>query len=349
MRLSRQLLYDRATLKTEMLSARVCDLRLRLSGSVLGSCVERALEEAQHFGITLQPHFYLSDGYGCVQGTANVGLGFWDVDEVLREIHRDRRGYSRDAADLVLLLKHEIGHAFCYSHKLFQLREFRKIFGVQGHFFASYPDHNGYRVDPYSNDHVNPDGDNYAQKHPDEDFAETFATFLDRSGAWKERYRGRSGALRKLNYVGRLINTYGGRPPVVAPGTGCIDVPVAEIRQTVAQFFRMSRKRYLRSAGGYFDDDLMEIFRPGSARLLRPTAKAATLLSRQRRFLEASIRTRVRPKDPRVVGDVLEKVRSRLKVLDLVYAKEEQDRTLAEIYGLVLHKVVLFNRFGAFT
>jgi hypothetical protein len=346
-RLSRKLLFDEATLKTELLATRVCDLELHLHGNRLWQCIDHALAEARSFGITLEPYFYFSDGYGCVQGTVNIGLGYWDADELLRKIHDDCRGYTRDEVDLVLLLKHEIGHAFCYAHKLYQLPEFRKVFGIRGNFFATYPDHDRYAYDPYSVDHVNPDYDHYAQKHPDDDFAETFATFLDGEQTWQERYRGRVGALRKIAYVAKLAESYGGRTPAVEPGSGLIDAPVEEIRKTVAQFFRVRSTRYLRSAAGYLDDELRGVFRVAD-RLKRRTLPATRLLSRNRKFIESSVRERVRPKDPHVVADLVDKIRGRLKFLGLVYLEEEEDRALAELYGIVLHKTVLFSRFGTF-
>ena len=347
MRIARKFLFDDDTRKSELLSTPVKELGLRLPGTLLGRCIERTLEDVRAFGIALEPYFYLSDAYGCVQGTVNIGLGFWDADPLLRDVYADKVGRRRDEMDLVLLLKHEIGHAFCYGHKLHQLPEFRRAFGIRGHFFATYPDDDRYRYDPFSIDHVNPDGDHYAQKHPDDDFAETFSTYLDRTGAWKERYRGRLGALRKIAFAGRLVRLYGGQAPVIGPGEGQIDAPLESIGRTVAQFFRLSRTRYLKRAQGFLDDDLAAIFRR-PARLQRPATPARTLLRRQRNFLESSVRARVRPKDPHVVADILEKIRSRLNSLALVYLDEEHDRTLAELYGLVLHKTMLFHRFGTF-
>lgn len=347
MRLSRKLLYNPDTLKTETLHTRICDLRLRLRGTRLGRCVERAMDEVRSFGITLEPFFYISDEYGCVEGTANIGLALWDADPVIREIRRDKLGIAQDDVDIVLLLKHEIGHAFCYAHKLYQLPEFRRVFGIRGHFFRTYPRRERYRVDRWSIDHVNPVGDHYAQKHPDDDFAETFATFIDRKAAWRERYRGRLGALRKIAYVGQLVRAYGGRPPAIGAGAHLIDHPLHAMKQTVAQFFRVSRKRYIKGAEGFMDDELGGIFRaPG--RLKKPMTPAVEMLRRQRKFLESSVRARVRPKDPHVVGDVLDKMTHRARVLGLVYLDEEHDRVLAELYGLVLSKVLLFHRFGVF-
>ena len=347
MRLARKLLYNADTLKTELLHTRVCDLRVRLRGSRLGRCIDRVLDEVRAFGISLEPFFYLSDAFGCVQGTANIGLGFWDADPLLRDIRKDRTGDLRDEVDIVLLLKHEVGHAFCYAHKLYQLPEFRRAFGIRGNFFASYPDDGAYRFDRWSVDHVNPVGDHYAQKHPDDDFAETFAVFLDRKAAWKERYRGRLGALRKIALVGKLVRTYGGRPPATGAGSGAIDRPLDEMRLTVAQFFRVGRGRYLRNAQGFVDDELAGIFR-SPRRLQKPTTSATTILARQRKFVESSVRERVRPKDPGVVADVLDKIAARLRVLGLVYLDEEHDRVLAELHGLVLTKTWMFHRFGTF-
>ena len=42
----------------------------------------------------------------------------------------------------------------------------------------------------------------YAQKHPDEDWAETFAVWLE-GGPWRRRYRDWQVALAKLEYVDR--------------------------------------------------------------------------------------------------------------------------------------------------
>ncbi|MBI4699772.1 MAG: hypothetical protein HY744_01175 [Deltaproteobacteria bacterium] len=346
MRLSYRLLHDPAVIKTELLATRICDLKLRLAGSLLERCIARALEEVQACGVQFAPLFYLSDAYGCVQGTANIGLGFWDADAMLREIYQEARGYARDELDLVLLLKHEIGHAFCYAHKLFQLPDFRKVFRIRGHFFATYPDHNHYAYNPYSVDHVNPDNDHYAQKHPDDDFAETFAVFADPTDAWRERYRARPGALRKIAFVARLVETHGRDKPVVDAGSGALDMPLEQMNKTVAQFFRLSRKRYLRLAEGYLDDDLRALFRPRGRRL--NVVPALRLLRRHRKFIESSVREHVRPREGHVVGDLLDKIRGRIGAMGLVYDDDKRDRALAELYGLVLHKTVLFNRFNTF-
>jgi len=103
----------------------------------------------------------------------------------------------------------------------------------------------------------------------------------------------------------------------------------------------------LRAAHGYLDDDLRWIFRVrGSAH--RPIVAAARLLRRHRKFIADAVSRRLKRRDARVVGDLLDKVRSRVKALGLVYLEDDECRTLAELFGLVLHKAVLFEKLGTF-
>jgi hypothetical protein len=347
MRLARKLLYNADTLKTEMLHTPVCALPLRLTDSLLGGCIDKVMESVRAFGVTLNPTFYLSDAYGCVEGTTNIGLGFWDADPLLREIRRDVDDISRDEADLLMLLKHEVGHAFCYAYKLYRLKEFRLLFHVEGNFFRSYPSDNSYRPDPYSLNHVNPEGDHYAQKHPDDDFAETFATFIDPEGLWRERYRDKPGALRKLSFVGRLIRTCSGRKPLLDAASQPLHKPASEIRDTVAEFFHISPRRYLNAAEGFIDPELLQIFAQPD-RLKSSTVPASTLVVRSRKFIETVVHRRGGVKEPRLASDILDKINGRVRSLGLVYRQRDEARVLAELLALVLIKARNFALFNTF-
>jgi len=348
-RLSRKLLWNAETRKTELLNTPVCALRLRWDNerNILGKCITKVMEDVTRFGVTLTPTFYLSDGYGCVEGTTNIGLGFWDADADLREIHRDARGPMRDEADLVLLLKHEVGHAFCYAYKLYRLKEFRQLFDVEGNYFRTYPNHNAYVPDPFSTNYVNPDFDNYAQKHPDDDFAETFAVAVDPEETWRMRYAGRTGALRKILFVLRLIRQYSKKKPLLDPANKPLHRPVSEIRETVAEFFHVSPRRYIGAAEGYIDPDLLHIFaRPG--RLKSETATATQLVARSRKFIEQVVLRQARIKDKYLVNDILDKVAERVKDLELVYRQKDEARVLAELLALVLIKARNFTLLNTF-
>ena len=347
MRLARKLLYNADTEKTELLHSQVNAIPVRLEGNLLGDCITKVMQELLSFGVTLEPTFYLSDAYGCVEGTTNIGLGFWDGHRLLREIRRDMDQLVRDEGDLLLLLKHEVGHAFCYAYKIYRLKEFRQLFHVEGNFFRSYPHDNSYRPDVFSQDFVNPDYDHYAQKHPDDDFAETFATYVDPAGTWRERYRDKPGAMRKLHFVGRLIRTYRGRRPLADTSTQVLHKPVSEIKSTVAEFLHISPRRYLKGAEGFIDPELLQVFaRPG--RLQSETAPAAQLVVRSRKFIEGVVQRRAGIKEPHLAADILDKINLRVRALGLVYRQRDEARVLAELLALVLIKARNFALFNTF-
>jgi len=344
----RRLLFSRDTLKTELLGTPVKDLGLRIPGSILEACIAKALDDCRLFTVELEPYFYLSDSYGCVAGTTNIGLGFWDADPLLREVVKETRRVLRDENDILILLKHEIGHAFCYAHKLYRLKEFRETFNVEGHFFNTYPQDNRYRADPWSPNYVNPDGDYYAQKHPDDDFAETFATYVDPSESWRERYKVRNGALRKILFVRRAIRAYRGKRNYASDNGRNLHVPASEIGATVAEFFHVSGRRYVFGPNGYVDHDLKEVFR-AAGRLQKPTLPAASLLNRHRLFIEKTVAAQIGLRDARPVRDILDKVAARLRALRLVYLEAEEERTLAALASFVTLKALAFKMFGTIT
>ncbi len=347
MNFARRLLHSKDTLKAELLSTPVRNLALTLKGGILERCIERALMETRHFGIAFEPFFYLSDSYGCVEGTTNIGLGFWDADPLLRELVRENKDIFRDEGDLLLLLKHEIGHALCYGFKLYRLKEFRETFNVEGHFFNTYPLDNRYRPDPWSKNFVNPDGDHYAQKHPDDDFAETFATYIDIEESWKERYKRRTGVFKKIQFVRRVIRHYGQKAPLIADGVKPLHVPVDEIKETSAEFFKISPRRYIAAADGYMDPELKNLFRmPG--RIQKPMEDAWKLVHRYRMFVEKLATGQTRIKDPDAVRELISKAYSRVRALGLVYLKEEEEKTLAAFSGLILIKALSFKIFRTF-
>ncbi len=171
-RKTRELLYSRDTLKLETLTTPINQLGLKIKGTLIDEAIRRTREDMARVGITqLNPTFYLSNGYGCVEGTTNIAVGFYDGNDLLRELNQEFRGWRYDPADILQIVRHEVGHAFCYAYKLYRTKEFRRLFKVKGHFFNTYPEHAGRRHNPWSADFVNPAGDFYAQTHPDEDFA----------------------------------------------------------------------------------------------------------------------------------------------------------------------------------
>src|SRR5206468_1860446 len=137
---------------------------------------------------------YLSDEWGCPDGHPVIGIPFYLADPKLARLEREMNDLEDDR-EIMMYMRHEAGHAFNYAYRLFATPEWRRLFGP---FNRRYRDH--YRPVPFSRKHVRHIAGWYAQKHPDEDFAETFAVWLTPRSGWRRKYRSWP-AFRKLRYV----------------------------------------------------------------------------------------------------------------------------------------------------
>jgi hypothetical protein len=150
-----------------------------------------------------------------------------------------------------MYLRHEAGHAYNYAYVLYESEEWHRIFGPY-----SRPYLESYKPNPFSRDYVRHIAGWYAQKHPDEDFAETFSVWLTPTSNWLEEYAG-SGALRKLEYVDRIMRELGSMPPKVRPSSR--DAPIEEMAYTVADYYKSRRPPRI-EIPRWFDGDLKQLF-----------------------------------------------------------------------------------------
>jgi len=129
------------------------------------------------------------------------------------------------------LLRHETGHAINYAYKLYRRKNWQKVFGK---FSKEYED--TYRFRPYSRNFVRHLEDYYAQYHPDEDFAETFAVWLTPGLEWRTEYKGWK-ALDKLKYVDELMNGIKSKEPLVESGKKYWEA--SRMRITLENFYKI--------------------------------------------------------------------------------------------------------------
>ncbi len=338
-RKSRELLYSRDTLKFEILSTPINQLGLQIKGTLIDGAIRRVREDMVRLGITqLNPTFYISSGYGCVEGTRNIAVGFYDCNDLLREMNKEFRGWRHDPADLLQIVRHEVGHAFCYAYKLYRSKEFRHLFNVKGHFFNTYPQNAGQRPDEWSADYVNPAGDFYAQKHPDEDFAETFSVWMTPEIDWRQQFAAKHRVMRKLAYVEKVVQEFGRHETLTNGNANAFHVPLEQLSMTVAQFLgaKVSQvKAYRRHATGYVDADLRELFQ-GPPRSL-PLKRVRREYHRASRFLHAYKRLLVNrvsywvDVDERIVADLVDKLTLRARATDRYLKVAESERKLIEV------------------
>lgn len=350
MRRSRELLFNDDTQRLELLLTPLSQLDVSIEKSYFAEAIRIAREDLKRLRITqLQPHFYLSTGYGTVAGTTSIALGFYDCTEPLRRLNRELRGFQYSEEDMVNLVRHELGHAFAYAYKLYSRPDFRHTFNVRGNYFNTYPVTDRYleRVNPWSRDFVNPSGDHYAQKHPDEDFAETFTVLMQPGYKWEREYRHYPGALRKLRFVRGLVQALGRTPPPIDQSFNPYE-PLDSNRLTLAKFFKLrSTRAYRRRATGFIDPDLLDLFwRPapvlrGNRKRERDFVHADNFIRRHKRPIVTQV-SRWTGVSERVVRDLLDKCSLRSHALGLWVRKDKREAKLVEFTSFVSYRCALF-------
>jgi hypothetical protein len=219
-----------------LLPRRISDLALTIGGTLLEGCIEQLYGELESHGIAFHPKCYLADEWGCPTGVPVIGIPFYLADPRLTRIEGELSGIDVEGEpEIMMYLRHEAGHAFHYAYQLYLQPEWRELFGP---FFKPYFDR--YRPDPFSDRFVRHIPGWYAQKHPDEDAAETFAVWLTPGLDWREMYAG-TPALAKLLYIDGVAREYGPQPPLVTEGR--FDGPVEELRTTLAEWYDTELER----------------------------------------------------------------------------------------------------------
>ena len=155
------------------------------------------------------------------------------------------------------LLRHEAGHCFDHAYALEKRRSWAKTFGPPN------LDYNPetYRPRPYSKSFVRHLDNWYAQAHPSEDFAETFAVYVTPQSDWREHYKSWHGALTKLEYMDELVKDCARRPPVPASiKFGRLPFNAKNLKMRLDHYYQKRRRENAADYPDFFDGDLKEIF-----------------------------------------------------------------------------------------
>ncbi|MBI3698089.1 MAG: putative zinc-binding metallopeptidase [Acidobacteria bacterium] len=252
-----------------------------MEGSELETRVARLYDELGARGLAFRPSCYLGDEWFSPEGVPAIAIPFYLAHPRLKtlELHQMLEVEGGTAEWCHKLLRHECGHAIDHAYRFSSRPQWRQVFGSPD---AEYTPET-YRPRPYSRSFVRHLDNWYAQAHPDEDFAETFAVWLAMTPEeWRDRYRGWK-ALEKLEYVNAVMQETAGRPPAVASGRRISDA--AKLRKTLARHYALRRKLYAEDFPDFHDPDLRAIFGNGDP----GDESAAQLMRRNRAHLIQSI------------------------------------------------------------
>lgn len=319
-----------------VLDKKVSELGLRVEGSQVEKYVQQLYRELDRRGLKrFRPVCYLTDEWGCPDQQPVLGIPFYLADSKLRKLEH-AVDQLEDERQIMMYMRHEAGHVFNYAYRLYTTPAWRRLFGP---FFRPYRD--DYRPVPFSKDFVRHIEGWYAQKHPDEDFAETFAVWLTPRSAWRRQYKGWP-AMRKLRYVDRVARAVADLDPIV--NTGKVDITPEDISDTVEQFYERAAEERQARIDIALDAHLGKIF---LARKRKESKPAADIVSRHKTELVDNITYWTGVQRP-IIRGLIESVCRTCERMKLWGELGEEPRYLVEVTTLATVLAMNFLTRGRF-
>lgn len=239
----------------KLLAMRICDLGVAIEGTWLEDRLEALYADLDRRGFVFRPHVWLSNEWFTPDGIPGFAMPFYLAHPRLMQLERSQmleiEGGTRE--ECLKIMRHECGHAIQNAYRLHWRRVWQHEFGKASQKYPKY-----YRPNPASRHYVQHLRLYYAQSHPTEDFAETFAIWLQATPAsWRKRYDGWP-ALRKLEMVDDLMEELVAKRPLVKSHARI--EPAGSLKTTLHELYEGRREQYLRSFPSIYDRDLRKLF-----------------------------------------------------------------------------------------
>lgn len=238
----------------QLLDMRICDLKLRIEGTRVEPMIRSFYGELEERKIAFKPRCYLGDEWFCLEGATTIAIPFYLAHPRLMKLEEKMMLEVEGGTEswFMRLMRHEMGHVMNHAYRLEKRRDWQVLFGPTSLEYSE-----SYRARPYSKRFVRHLEDWYAQSHPEEDFAETFAIWLTPGIDWRRQYRGWK-ALEKLEYVDRTMAALTGRPPEVVSQARISEA--SRLRSRLKVYYGRRRRLYAHDFPDFFDSDLRRLF-----------------------------------------------------------------------------------------
>jgi hypothetical protein len=237
-----------------LLSLRFRDLGLNIRSTWLADVLDVLHGNLERRGLRFRPHVWLSSDWFSPMGVAGFTAPFYLAHPRLMKLERklvyEVEGGTQE--ECLKIMRHECAHALQHAYGFQRQRSWQKLFGKSSKHYPAY-----YRPDPHSRRHVQHLRLYYAQSHPDEDFAETFAVWLQPRSLWRKRYADRP-ALKKLEYVDRLMAEIS-EAPLPRCSRREVDA-LGSLGTTLREYYDRKRAHYSPHYPDFYDRELRMLF-----------------------------------------------------------------------------------------
>jgi hypothetical protein len=330
--------------ETNLWSTPIRDLGLTIKGTQLEPVLDEFFRELDRVGVKLRPNCYLSVEWGVNFNTISLGIPFYLARPDLKEIHAEHTGFVEGVSPVEILryLRHEMGHVVNYAYRLYEQEDWVKHFGS-----ITQPYLEDYRPEPFSRRYVRHLPGFYAQKHPDEDWAETFAVWMTPGHDWAADYADWPTALAKLRYCDRTMAALKDKDPPVSSTE--LDEDVSELTYPLEHYYQAlagAEEKFPRGLDGALQAIFEDIDEPeGDTKT--PRRSAGPLIRRMERELVANV-YRWTGHFPERTRPLLRYLSARADQLRQVYPADREERVILGLTTLVTALAMNYVHRGAY-
>src|SRR4030081_298791 len=238
----------------QLLEQRLSSLRVKVEGSWLEDCLGALYDELEERGIRLRPYAWISSEWFSPANTPGIAIPFYLAHPRLMKLEKKMMLEVEGGtwSECMAILRHEAGHTVQHAYQLHRRRRWQQLFGPSSKRYPRY-----YRRTPASRNFVQHLRLWYAQSHPDEDFAETFAVWLRPPWTWRARYAGWP-VLKKLEFVDDLMAEIATQRPLLTRRERV--EPLSQLTDTLAEHYRKKLAHYAVDTPKTYDRDLRRLF-----------------------------------------------------------------------------------------
>lgn len=269
---------DWASLSDEqLLERRISTLGLTLEGSSVEPLIKQLYDELTAKGLVYHPPCFVGDEWFVPIGIPIIFVPFFLVHNRLRGLERSMMLEVEGETPewFMKLMRHEAAHAYSYAYQMQRKKKWQQLFGQT----TDEETPSFYRPRPFSRSYVVHLDDWYAQSHPDEDFAETFAIWLTPDLDWRKRFAGWK-ALHKLEYIDELMRSLAGKAPTHNPRYKVAELNCLNVK--LKTYYARKRKLFEDTYPDFYDADLRQLFAAPAG-----TKASAYLRQRKKRLMNS--------------------------------------------------------------